>query len=207
VTNADVGRESFYFPDGGDDRGGRRERWHFVLTDEHGDQVRQSNFMPMMGGGVCSVGPLAYGASGSRVNFFDLRQYIAPPASGKYRLQAFYHNRESIAGENDLAGLIVSNSNPVEVIVENPTPALQEKRRSTALQPLAILLSCAALTAISVASRARTRSVWGISRRDLCWSSLIAGLAIGMWLDQRHQESQINVRPDAAAEWSIQLVN
>lgn len=34
VTNIDVGMEAVSFKDGGDDRGGRRERWQLVLIDE-----------------------------------------------------------------------------------------------------------------------------------------------------------------------------
>jgi hypothetical protein len=102
----------------------------------------------------------------------------------------------------------VSKSDPVEVIIENRAPAATEKRRNTALQPLGVLLACAALTAISVASRARTHAAWGLSRRDLYWSILIACLAIGMWVDQRYQASQIiHVSPDATAQWSIRLAN
>jgi len=71
-----------------------------------------------------------------------------------------------------------------------------------------MLLACAALTAISVASRIRRSHSWAIPRRDLCWSILLAILAIAMWLDQRCQASQLLYgHPDAAATWSIRLAN
>jgi hypothetical protein len=56
VTNVDAGKQDVHFTRGGDYRGGRRERWRAVLTDERGRVVRDSNFMSLIGGGIASLG-------------------------------------------------------------------------------------------------------------------------------------------------------
>lgn len=207
VRNVDVGNEAVFFTDGCDDRGGRRERWRFVLTDEKGQRVADSNYCPMMRGGVGTFGPLQHGETGHRINFFELRKYVAPPSSGRYQLEAFYHNDVGIANERDVSGLIVSKSKPIAVIVRNPSPAAKADRRRFDFEAVAILAACAALTAMSVASSKSTSDrVRTISRRDLCWSALVAGLAVAMWLDQKHQAAKVmHARPHAAAQWSIHL--
>ena len=88
-----------FFTDGGDDRGGRRDRWQFVLVSEQRYQILISNYSPWNGGGVYTFGPLQFGETGHRFNFFDLRKYVAPPPSGKYSLQVLYHDRHSIADD------------------------------------------------------------------------------------------------------------
>src|SRR5262245_6487399 len=210
IKNEDVFKESVWFEDGGDDRGGRRERWRFQLTDDRGNQVLDSNYAPMMGGGVSSCGPLAFGDTGSRFNFFELRKYVAPPQPGRYTLRVFYHNNVSIADERDTSSLIVFKSEPISVIVHNPSPRSANQRRSDSRRPLTVLAGCAVLAMASVVSR-MWRSDWNllpISRRDTIWCALIVSLAIGMWLDQRHQSKLIvDVRPDAAAQWSIRLAD
>lgn len=219
ITNLDVGMEAVRFAEGMDDRGGRRERWRMLLTDEQGRPVADSNFNPMMGGGIGGVGPLEYGKTGDWTNVFDLRRYVAPPRSGKYQLQVFYHNEVSIAGEQDLTGLIVSKSEPIWVTVHNQDEA---EARHWPLRPhpaLAILAACGLLIASSLIrpaspSRAQTDSnadaqptasrSLRIARRDLCWGVLIVVVALGFWLDHRRQERRFErSHEDAKAMWTI----
>ncbi len=210
VRNVDVGDEPVFFVDGCDDRGGRRERWRFALIDERGNQIADSNYAPMMGGGLGTFAPLKHGNTGTRVNFFELPKYVAPPPSGRYQLQAFYHNDIGIASERDISQLIVSKSEPLSVVVHNPTPRSDPQRRSDSRRPLTVLAGCAVLIMVSVISRMRRsdRKLLPISRRDSIWCVLLVSIAIGMWLDQRRQSKLIfDVRPDAAAEWSIRLAD
>jgi hypothetical protein len=170
----------------------------------------------MMGGGVGGFGPLQYGEAGNRFNFFELRKYLAPPPSGRYQLQAFYHNSVDIANEADTSGLIVSKSDAISVVVDNPAEAIVEQRRRDSRRPLTVLAACTFLTAISAVSTTwasaapiqSSRKRLRVSLRDILWSAAIVLMAIGMWLDQRHQSNLIvDVRPDAAAEWSIRLAD
>jgi hypothetical protein len=218
ITNADIGKESALFKNGGDSRGGRSERWRVVLSDEQGRHVADSNFNPMMGGGLCQVGPLRCGdAEGPFA--LDLRRYVAPPRSGKYQLQVLYHNQRSIASEQDLTGLIVSKSEPIWVTVHNLDEA---ESRQLGMRPhpaLAILAACALLFASSLlrpaspsqpqregyADAKQTVSTrLKISRRDWCWSVLIVAVALGFWIDHQRQEKRIaRTYEDAKARWTI----
>ena len=129
ITSADVGRELVRLQHGGDYRGGRLERWRIVLTDEQGRTAGDSNFLSIMGGGKSSVVGLNYGQAGEYEPEMDLRAYVAPPKSGKYSLQVLYHNDAEIAGETDLAGLIITQSAPIAVSVQgcekNPFQGVQ----------------------------------------------------------------------------------
>jgi len=216
VKNVDVGEEAVFFADGGDDRGGRRDKWRIALIDEQGRQVPDSNYAPMMGGGVYGFGPLKHGETGDRFNFLELTKYVSPPTSGRYCLQVFYHNWNAIADQRDISGCIVSKSEPILVTVNNPSPPAAEQRRRDSLRPLTVLAACALLTVISVVSTTCVSAVpiqsgwkrFRISLRDFLWSGTIVSLAIGMWLDQRQQSKLIfDVRPDAAAEWSIRVAD
>src|SRR5262249_23633274 len=147
-------------------------------TDEQGRQVADSNYLSMYSGGLIWEGPLPYGEPGNRSNFFDLRTYIAQPPSGKFQLQAFYHNSVFIADERDVSGLIVAKSAPIAVIVDNPPPHIAERRRWDAREPLTILAAGAFLSVISM----RSSRPLAMARRDLCWGVLIGVLAAAMWL-------------------------
>jgi hypothetical protein len=199
ITNVDVGREAVVLMQGGDYRGGRRDRWQFLLTNENGQRVADSNFLSFNGGGVFGYRPLDYSqtAKGASV---DLRRYIAAPRSGRYQLQALYHNRVSIADEQDLAGLIVSKSAPIWVAVNN----LDQTERWWTKGPhpaLAILAAGALLTAMAVVRIGRS---WKIVRRDLVWAALLAAIALGFWLDTLRQSHQLHrLVPDAHARWTI----
>lgn len=212
VKNCDVEKESVHFFDGGDDRGGRRERWRFVLRDEQGRSVRDSNYCPMMGGGVGGFGPLKYDEAANRFNFFDLRRYLAPPPTGNYQLQAIYHNSVGIASEPDVSGLIVTTSEPVPVVIENRTPAVASPKRVHVGPVLAVFAAGGALFGASWFSRSLARQRGADGRggnhlsltRDILWAALVTGVTLMMSVDQYRQTSQmIDLRPDAQADWSI----
>jgi len=195
VTNQDVGHEVVQFTSGGDYRGGRNERWRFHLTDRRGRTVRDSRFTPQGGGGVYAVGPLRHSTASDHAYGFDLRTYLAPPTSGHYQLQVFYHNEQCIADEPDLTGLVVAKSDPVAVIVHNPADRLLS---SKILAPAAVMALAGALLAFSI-GRAR-RIGW----RDWLWFATLVAISIGFWMDERRQfRALAALLPDQFAEWSI----
>jgi hypothetical protein len=203
IENIDVGHESVFLLQGSDRN---RERWRFVLTDEQGRRVADSNFVSLaMGGGLGSIGPFQYGEK-SRWNYaFDLRHYVSPPPSGKYQLQVLYHNSLGIAHERDCSGLIVVKSEPVSVVASNREVRISKKPWIEIPVPLAILAACVVMTLASSVGRFP-----GIRRRDFCWGVLVLAVALGMWLDDRQRLSLIrrwNQQPDAAADWSIRLAD
>ena len=213
VTNVDYGQEPVDFLDGGDDRGGRRDRWKLVLTDEHGQKVPDSNFFSSIGGGVAGIGPLPFGKQGNRLNVFDVRRYVSPPRSGRYQLQLLYHNQIDIASEPDLTGLIVSKSEPIWVTVHNPDDPGSRRWMVSPHPALAILAAGGILIAMSIFRPARSRSqatdqpavAQQIGRRDLAWMAVIVSIAIAFWFDSLYQASRIHrLIPDADARWTIE---
>jgi len=209
VTNVDAGQEAVHFTRGGDNRGGRRDRWRAVLTDEWGRVVRDSNFDSMHGGGTASIGPFAFGQTDADGHAFDLRRYVAPARSGKYQLQLIYHNELDISDEPDLSGLIVTKSQPIAVQIQVP----EEKGLRPGLQALiAILAASAALTLATVIGNRlhspRDNAAPGprnmISRRDIFWNCLLAAVAVGAWQGDRYWSEKIaSLQPDAQASWSL----
>jgi hypothetical protein len=204
VTNVDAERQPVHFTRGGDYRGGRRERWRAVLTDSRGRRVRESNFMSFMGGGIASLGPFEFGASDQDGHAFDLRRYVAPTRSGKYQLQLVYHNEVDIASDPDLDGLIVTRSEPIDVVIRVPANG---RRLSPGFQSLlAVLAASALLTAAIVASNRRRSPPTVLALRDMAWLCLLIAVAIGVWLDDRYWTQRIgDLTPDADASWSIGL--
>ena len=198
ITNVDVEKQPVHFTRGGDYRGGRRERWRAVLTDQQGRVVRDSNFLSLIGGGIASIGPFEFGATDSDGHAFDLRRYVAPDRSGKYRLQLFYHNELDLAGEPDMTGLIVTKSNPLDVTISVPA---KKKLLSPGLQSLlAILAAAVLLAAVTFVANKK------LSIRDTVWACLLIAVALGVWLDGRYWDHQVARRtPDADSSWSIAL--
>jgi hypothetical protein len=196
ITNVDAGQQPVHFTRGGDYRGGRRERWRAVLTDQHGRAVRDSNYQSFIGGGIASIGPFAFGEVDENRHAFDLRRYVAPPRSGNYRLQLFYHNELNLADEPDLTGLIVTKSEPLDVMISVPA-------RNRGLAPgvqslLAILVAAGLLAAITAIANKR------LSIRDIVWTCLIVAVAIGVWQGGRYWDNRIAMlSPDADSSWSI----
>lgn len=212
ITNVDAGREAVHFTRGGDYRGGRRERWRAILTDEQGRVVRDSNFVSMIGGGMASLGPFGFGESDKEGHAFDLRRHVAPDRSGRYQLQLLYHNELDIADEPDLAGLIVTKSEPVEVLISVPAKG---NAVGPGLRAMLAILAASAVLTLAVAINNRTqRPPAGsqpsprtlISRRDLIWNCLLAAVALGVWFDDRYWTDKIaSLTPDAEASWSIAI--
>ena len=204
ITNVDVGQESPLLLEGGDYRGGLRERWQLELADLHGVVIDQSNFRPLHGGGLGSQWPLEPGATGKWENEFDIRRYVAPPRSGHYYLRAHYHNEVGIAGEPELAGLIVFSSEPIPVTVKNPLDRPIEWFPLEARPPAAILAVAILLLATGArwSGRWLPRTAW----RDLAWCVVLAAVALGWYVDQRRQTHAISrLHPDWKAPWTLHL--
>jgi hypothetical protein len=223
IENVDVDHEPVMLKQGGDDRGGRPERWRSVLIDKEARQVLDSNFHPFNGGGLMTIGPLKHAEKAQWNYYFDLRYYVAPPRSGKYQLQALYHNGVGIAGERDVSGLIVSKSEPIRVEVTNRDASGIQLAPNRAPLPLAITAACIVLTLVSIVGSAvksgsevgktnsiksNVRRLPGISRRDFWWGVLVLTLSLGMWMDddgQRMNQMTTSQAADAEADWSIRL--
>jgi hypothetical protein len=202
IENVDSGLEAASLKRGGDYRGGRLDRWRFVLTDEKGRVVVDS-LASLGGGGLYQALPLHYGEKSEMKNAFDLRSYLAPPPSGEYRLQAIYHNRETIAGQRDVDGLIVTRSEPMAVIIRSQPRMNGVPRWIDIPLPLAVLVGCVVVT---LAAIGRSESGFmGITRRDFRWGLMMVALAMGMWLSdgwpmgsQKYRHRQYDF-----GDWSI----
>lgn len=122
VENVDRCRETVRWDEGGDDRSGRRTRWRVHLYDEHGIRVPDCSFAYGPGGGLGTVGGgLVFGEKGEWKNWLDARWYVKPPPAGRYKLQVFHTpDWADIAAESDLTGLILIQSEPINVIVSRP---------------------------------------------------------------------------------------
>lgn len=196
VTNVDAQRQVAYFMDDGSNLRGRRGRWKWILVDEQGRPVAESNDLALMAGGNSTLFELEFGQTGTWTNGFDLRKYVAPPRSGKYFLHVLYHNWVLIANEQDLSGLIVFQSEPVAITVTNPTDRWQLPAGFAFL----MVLLCAGGLLLAIA---RGRG-WRFTRGDLGWCGLIALAAVAAYGDCQYQTWRITpLLPDAQAEWSI----
>jgi len=207
ITNVDVGRESCLLAQGLDDRGGRRERWKVILTDAENRRVADSNYFPFGGGGIGTHGPLAPGETGTWRNVLDLRRYVAPPRSGKYRMQVFTHNEVSIASVQNLDGLIVSKSEPISVTVINPHDPATEWL-PTSVRPIAAIFAMGLVMwgASFYFTRRNPRDNPGALRfvRDTFWFLLVVSVASGYWFDDRRQSAVIAAaQPHSEADWSL----
>lgn len=218
VTNVDVGGQTCSFLQGGDDRGGRRERWRLQLVDEHGRQVADSNFWPINGGGIFSGIELPFGETGQRPTVFDIRRYVAPPRSGRYQLQVLYHNSVSIAHSPSLAGLIVSKSDPVWVVVSNPEEPATKPKLPIPLPTIAMCIAVGLILATSmfrrathplptdVAERTQCRSAWRLAPRDTIWAVVLIAIACGYGYDSLRQSRYLETfKPHESAKWTISL--
>jgi len=217
IENVDVGQESVSLSEGMDYRGGRSERWRVHLTDENSRQIPDSNFMTgPFGGGLGSIGPLAYGERGNWRNHLDARQYVQPPAPGKYQLQVV-HSEGYIADEPNLEGLIVLTSEPVTVLVEKPLLVGQE----ISVIPLLGILGFGAVVAVaagirgvlrqrcssnSTAETPRRKIVRAVRWRDMLALGLVTGLALAWLFDIQRLALDIQANQlDQDANWSIRL--
>ena len=205
VTNVDVKKEAVYFFQGGDYRGGRRERWQLVLTDKRGRRVTRSNFDPFLGGGLGSLDyRLPAGQSAHDEYGMDLRRYVAPARSGHYFLQAFCHNHLDLAAEDDLKGLIMGTSQLIPVTVTNPHDRPPQWFAAEIRPMWAILAAGTLLLATGV--RWSGRRLPRVAVRDAVWSLVLAAVVLGYWLDHRHQSHTISrLHPDWKALWTLHL--
>jgi hypothetical protein len=216
IENVDVEGKEVTFTHGCDDRGGRHEKWRFVLLDERGRSVADSNHYSWSGGGIGHSCTLKLGESDTGY-WFDLRTYLAPPPSGTYQLQALY-NDEGIAGEPDVSGLIVTKSDPIWVVVENPDGPVAVPLLADVRPFLAALAACGTFAVALITRKALRRAPAGDCSakanarlrldiaRDLSWCILILLLAVGWGFDLDWQAARIReLQPDDDARWSISI--
>jgi hypothetical protein len=197
MTNVDSDRVAIYLNHGGDSGG--LEFWLWILLDEQGRRVARSSHMSLMGGGWVEGGPIEFGQR--LPEEFDLRKYVAPPASGRYKLQVFRHNQFFLSrDEDDLTGLIVLKSEPLEITVTNPNQP-GGWRPPAGFGFLLALLGAGGLLVAATRSRGRA-----FSQRDLVWVVLIALAAGAAFADCQYLNGCIaKLIPDARAEWSISV--
>jgi hypothetical protein len=209
IENVDAQNASVTFQRGGDYRSGRQERWQVVLKDQAGQTVEQANFANFIGGGISSSGPLGPGEK-SDTHVLDIRAYVAPPPTGDYTLQVFYHNRECIAGEQDLSGLIASQSEPIRVHVENPPNIRAQLERWQPL--LAMLVAALTLGGVVLVGRFRRSAAETPPRRrvlrDVLWCGLVLGVAIAWLIDQRYQSQRLEeLKYHPEQHWTIRQLD
>jgi hypothetical protein len=199
---------------GGDYRSGRSEKWRFLLIDDEGRRVADSNFFSFDdSGGLFSSQTLEHRKKSDHQFRFDLRNYLAPPRSGKYRLQAIHHQHEHIAGEPNLAGLIVTKSEPLTVFVNASETSNSTQVVAALPQVLAAVAACAMLLTFVLTGKAQRHAGPAAATRkdpsrrivfDIVWCALVLAIALAWGLDQRHQAFlRTSLRPDAEANWSI----
>jgi hypothetical protein len=218
IENVDAKQETVTFQRGGDYRGGRQERWRVVLTNPQVVPVEDSNFLIFIGGGISSSDALAVGEK-SDMHALDIRAYVAPPPSGDYQLQIFYHNREGIAGEPDLSGLIVAKSDPIWVHVDNPPDG---RLGLDQWQPLiVILIAMGTLAGVVLAQRWRSRSSANVAAtsathserktgvwRDVVWCVLVIVLASAWLVDQQLQTQRlVELKYHPEQQWTIRRID
>lgn len=211
IENVDVGQESVLLVEGGEQFSNRLERWRVHLTDGKGRRIPDATITSWGTGGslgFATMGPLENGKKGTQENWLDARCYVQPPPPGKYRLQVF-HSQRWIADKSSLAGLIVVESEPVTVIVENPD--VKELQMSL-IPPVAIL----AMAGIAVATLGIRRflakhsavqhRVPTVRWRDLAWLVLVAVLALGWLVDNKYLAKEAwRLQPHQDANWTMRL--
>jgi hypothetical protein len=93
----------------------RNERFRIEIRDERGDVVR-SRVQSLGFGGHTPYRRLSSDLDVPLV--LPLDRYTRRPPPGKYHLRVQYHDRVQIAALEDVSGLIIFESEPVELIVE-----------------------------------------------------------------------------------------
>ena len=115
LTNLDVDRAEVPFTDGGDYRSGRQARWRLEVTDPHGHVLPQRSPLDFVKGGIYQESTLRYGESWTTE--LNINRFVRIER-GKYKLRVLYHDHVTIADCDDVAGLIVSVSLPMDLTVE-----------------------------------------------------------------------------------------
>ncbi|QDU26129.1 hypothetical protein ETAA8_12030 [Anatilimnocola aggregata] len=186
-------------------------QWRVELKDVHDQPVPNSNYVDLVRGGTSYRSHLQRGET--EKYHFDVRKYVAPPATGRYRLQVILGSeRDYIEYEPDLTGLIVIRSEPVWVDVVNH--GHWDERYL--LAPPLVLLSAASLfvVATTVAGLWRRRLIKTedlppakFAWRDwLGWSLAIILLA-GWLIDVGYLRTQLAERDEREAHWTMKLAN
>lgn len=138
IKNVDAGRKEVGFQFGGNYRSGRQARWCVMVVDQ--DDVMSPTKQlsgAIIGGGLSTEGTLKHGESWETV--LDMRDFIEPPLPGRYDLQVLYHDTETIFFEDDLAGLIVFQSEKIPFVVSPTVLALTREEERSARQWIAAL--------------------------------------------------------------------
>ena len=127
IKNVDVQKVGIGFTVGGNYRSGRQSRWRIFVQDEKGKVIPVRKRLGCMGGGLYTEGILEHGKSWE--TSLNVRNFIEVPSPGKYKLTVLYHNTQTIAGESNVEGLIVSRSKPVPFTVKPITIAHSKEDR------------------------------------------------------------------------------
>ena len=209
LENVDSEQNDVYLTHGGDDRSGREARWRVHLTNEAGVRVPDADFCGTgMGGGLFGFGPVKFGEK-TQEDWLPLRDYVAPPPSGRYQMEVIY-SEQVIADDANLDGLIVWKSDPIAVIVDNPRyPPFQ-----ISALPLLGMFGLFTAGSLIVRIRQRRRAVPGaglapfLSRRDGIVMCLVLALLVGWSLDVGWLNLQISrAQADSGGRWTIKLAD
>lgn len=138
LTNVDRDKAEVLFTEGGNYRTGRQARWRFEVTDPGGNALA-CRPPPAFGtaGGVCTIGTLEYGESW--VTHLDMNKFVEITAPGKYTLRILYHDDVTIANRKDVAGLIMSTSLPIRLVVEPITVHITKREIAAVRKAIAQL--------------------------------------------------------------------
>lgn len=121
IKNVDIEKLDIGFTVGGNYRSGRQSRWRIFVQDEKGKVMPVRRRLLGAEGGMFTEDILEHGKSWE--TSLDVGKYIEMPSPGKYKLTVLYHNTQTIAGESNVEGLIVSRSKPVPFTVKPITIA------------------------------------------------------------------------------------
>jgi hypothetical protein len=116
LVNADAGKETVAFQEGGDYRSGRQARWRIEMRDEAGTLLPVRDRLSSTGGGFFRPGRLGPGDEWS--TSLNTASWIVAPPPGKYTVRVLYHDSVTIADEPGVDGLIVSSSGPLELTIK-----------------------------------------------------------------------------------------
>jgi hypothetical protein len=138
VTNTDPEKLPLWFQFGGDTRPGRPARWRLETLDQKGKELPPLVWRAAMGGGIFREGTLSGGQSWE--GQLPMHRFVRIREPGEYIIRAFYHNKVTIAEEDDISGLIVFESKPFKLkVVSKKIVILQSGDRKRARTAIAAL--------------------------------------------------------------------
>lgn len=209
LENVDAKRETVTYMNGGDDRSGRHDRWLVTLRDRNGGHVVSANFWSFDRGGVSTNQTLTPGER-SRAHRLDIRDYVSPPQSGEYTMQVFYHNRLFISDERNLRGLIVSQSEPIQVYVDNPADAhvaLAHEQPIIAMFVAVAMFVGTWIVRYSLFAPVRGSNGRGNSR-DVLWCGMVVAVTLAWSMDQRRQTERLEeLKYHPEQHWTIRRLD